>query len=98
MKFLYVANERQAAELAGFALRSVAPDVAVSWAAGLGQAKRWVDENRNVSALIIEVESDTRSFEALVGHARQRWRQSAGDRDPTDRHERRDDVGGHGCR
>ena len=70
MKFLYVAIERQAAELAGFALRSIAPDVAVSWAAGLGQAKRWVDENRNVSALIIEVESDTRSFEALVGHAR----------------------------
>ena len=70
MKLLYVANQRQAAEQAGLALRSVAPDVAVSWAASLGQARRWIDENRNVTALIIEVESDSRSFEALVTHAR----------------------------
>ena len=70
MKFLYVADERQAAEQAGLALRAVAPDVAVSWAASLGQARRWIDENRNVTALIIEVETDSRSFEALVTHAR----------------------------
>ena len=70
MKFLYVASERQAAEMAGLALRAVGSDVAVFWAAGLGQARRWIDQNHNVTALIVEVESDSRTLEALINHAR----------------------------
>ena len=70
MKFLYVASERQAAEKAGLALRSVGPDVTVSWAHALGQARHWIDENRDVTALIIEVETETRNLEALIAHAR----------------------------
>ncbi|MGH9174728.1 MAG: hypothetical protein ACRD1H_10230 [Vicinamibacterales bacterium] len=58
MKILYIASDRRAAELAGFALRTVAPDVAVVWAATLGEARGWIDENRNVATIIVEVESD----------------------------------------
>ena len=70
MKILYIANDRRAAELAAFALRTVAPDVAVAWAASLGNARRWIDENRDVATLIVEVGSDSPSFESFVGQVR----------------------------
>lgn len=70
MKILYIANDRRAAELAGFILRTVAPDVAVAWAASLGEARRWVDDNRDVATLILEVESDNPSCESFVSQVR----------------------------
>ena len=58
MKILYVANDRRAGELAGFVLRTVAPDVAVTWVPALPEGGRWLDANRDVAALIAEVEPD----------------------------------------
>ena len=70
MKILYIANDRHAAELAAFALRTVAPDVAVAWAASLSEARRWIDENHDVAALIVEVESDNPSCASFVSQVR----------------------------
>ena len=55
MKILYIANDCHAAELAALALRAATPDVAISWAASLGEALCWIDENRDVATLIVEV-------------------------------------------
>ena len=70
MNILYVARDRGSAELAGSALGSIASEVVVSWAGTLGQACRWIDEHRDVAALVVEVGSDIRSFERLVAHTR----------------------------
>jgi len=70
MKILYIANDRRAAELAAFVLRTVASDVAVAWAASLGDARRWIDENGDVATLIIEVESDNPSCASFISQVR----------------------------
>jgi hypothetical protein len=70
MKILYISHDRQAAELANVALRTVAPDTAVTWAAGLGGARRWIEENRRVAAVIVEVDSDDPTCEAFIQHVR----------------------------
>jgi PAS domain S-box-containing protein len=70
MKILYVANDRRAAELAAVPLRTVGPDVAIAWAASLDEARRWIAENRDVAALIVEVESDNPSCELFVRQVR----------------------------
>jgi hypothetical protein len=70
MKILYIANDRRAAELAALSLRAVTPDVAVSWAASLGEAPCWIDDNRDVATLIVEVESDSPGCESFVSQVR----------------------------
>ena len=70
MKILYIANDRRAGELAAFVLKTVAPDVAVTWAASLADARQWIDENRDAATLIVEVESDPSSCESFVSHVR----------------------------
>jgi PAS domain S-box-containing protein len=70
MKILYIANDRRAAELAALPLGTVAPDVKTTWVASLGEARRWVDENRDVAALIVEVESDSPTCESFVRQVR----------------------------
>jgi PAS domain S-box-containing protein len=70
MKILYIANDRRAAELAAPPLRAVAPDVAISWAASLGDALCWIDENRDVATLIAEVESDDQACQSFVRQVR----------------------------
>lgn len=54
MKILCVANERRAAQLAAKALRQIAPDVTLIWARHLPAALRWVDDHRDVAALVVE--------------------------------------------
>src|SRR6202521_5837884 len=70
MKILYIANDRRAAELAAFVLRTVAPDAAITWAARLGEALCWIDRNRDVATLIVEVESDNPSCESFISQVR----------------------------
>src|SRR5262245_47859813 len=70
MKILYVANDRRAAELATFALAAAIPDVAVAWVPGLDNAQLWIQRNRDVGALIFEIESDIPSCEAFVSQIR----------------------------
>jgi PAS domain S-box-containing protein len=70
MKILYVATDRRAADLAAFALRTVAPDVAITWAASLDDARRWIDGNRDVATLIVEVGSDDPNCASFVSQVR----------------------------
>src|ERR1700733_9972797 len=70
MKILYIANDCPAAELPALAFRAVTPDVAISWAASPGDALCWIDENRDVATLLVEVESDNPSCESFVRQVR----------------------------
>ena len=56
MKILYIATERRAAQLAAHSLRELASDVALSWARSLASAVRWIHDNRDVTAVIVEAE------------------------------------------
>jgi hypothetical protein len=68
MKILYVANDRNAAMLAGVTLRTIAPDVSVPWCAGLDAAWRWISDHRDVAALIFELDGDPTSYDLFVSH------------------------------
>jgi hypothetical protein len=70
MKMLYIAGDRHDAQLAAFALRRVAPDVAVAWTSSLVAARRWVEENRTAAALIVEVDTDHSGLESFVDQVR----------------------------
>src|SRR3984893_18204127 len=70
MKILYIAHDRRAAERAALPLRAVTPDVVISWAARTGEALRWIDDNRDVATLIVEVESDNPSCKSFVSQVR----------------------------
>jgi nitrogen-specific signal transduction histidine kinase len=66
MKILYVANDRNAAMVAGATLRTIAPDVSVPWCVGLDAAWRWISDHRDVAALILELDGDPASYDLFV--------------------------------
>jgi hypothetical protein len=70
MKILYVANERRAAQLAAAALHGIAPDVKVTWAGTLPPAMRWLQDNSDVAALIVDAEVRGQSCVAFLDHVR----------------------------
>ncbi len=72
MKILYVANERSASELAAKALRDITPDIRFAWAGGLPAAERWVKENPDLAALVVEAEVQNQSCASFVHHVRSR--------------------------
>ena len=57
MKILYIAIERQAAQRAAHALRGIGPQIALSWARTLASALRWIEDNRDVTAIVVEAEA-----------------------------------------
>ncbi|HEX7138316.1 MAG TPA: hypothetical protein VF219_10730, partial [Vicinamibacterales bacterium] len=70
MKILYTADERQDAQLAANAVRGLAQDVMVIWAGRLSDAGRWLSENRDLAAMVVEAEVHNQSCAPLVRHAR----------------------------
>src|SRR3954468_15552175 len=70
MKILYVATERRAAERAVTALGAVGPDVTVSWAGSLFGALAWVDDNRDLAAVLVEAEVENQNCASFVGQVR----------------------------
>src|SRR5262249_9626402 len=68
MKFLYIANDRNAAMLAGVTLRTIAPDVSVAWCAGLDAAWRWICDNRDVAGLIFELDAEPASYDLFISY------------------------------
>ena len=70
MKVLYIANERRSAVLAVTVLRNIAPEVAVTWAGHLSVAMRWVHDNRDLAALIVEAEVQNQSCAPFVSQVR----------------------------
>ncbi len=53
MKILYIGNQRRSAQAVATALRSLAPKVTLLWAQSLDDCARYVDENRDLAALVI---------------------------------------------
>lgn len=70
MKILYVANERDPAQLAANALRTLGEDVRLEWARDLSSAASWAYYNRDVAALIVEAELQNQSCAAFVDDVR----------------------------
>ena len=70
MKILYIGNERSDAQAVATALHGVEQNVKVSWASGLEHAVRWLDENRDLEALLVEAPIDTGSWPSVLKHAR----------------------------
>ena len=56
MKILYIGNERRSAQAVATALRSIAPKVTLLWAQSLDHCARFVDENRDLAALVIDAQ------------------------------------------
>ncbi len=70
MKILYVSNERGAAQLAAQALHGIAPDVRLTWTGSLSPALRWVQDNRDVAAVVLETDGQHQSSASFVEHVR----------------------------
>src|SRR5262245_1515400 len=70
MKILYTANDRHDARLAATAFRTITQDVTVDWAGRLYDARRWVYENQDLAALVVESEVQNQSCASFVGHLR----------------------------
>jgi hypothetical protein len=70
MKILYIANERRAAELAGHALRGIAPSCTLAWARTLAAGQRWVQDNRDAAVVIVEAEVQGQGCTSFVQYVR----------------------------
>jgi CheY-like chemotaxis protein len=68
MKILYVANERSDAQLAANALRDLG--LRLAWAGSLSAGLRWVQDNRDVAALVVEAEVQNESCPPFVARIR----------------------------
>jgi hypothetical protein len=56
MKILYIAHERQAAQVAAQALRRMLPEVRLTWADTPAAALGWMGGNRDAAAVIVDAE------------------------------------------
>ena len=65
MKILYIASERNRAQVATRALRTISPDVTVLWGPNFERAAFAVLENPDLAALIVEVQSDSQGCSYL---------------------------------
>ena len=70
MKILYIGGEQSDAHGVATALRGVDQDVKVSWASGLEPAARWLDENRDLAAVVVEAQTNGDSWPSVLKHAR----------------------------
>ncbi len=56
MKILYIGKERRIAQAVATALRGVARKVTLTWAQSLDESQRYLDENRDVAALVMDAQ------------------------------------------
>jgi hypothetical protein len=74
MKILHVANERSAAQLAATALRNISPDLTITWVRHLSDATRWIGQNPDLAAVLVEDEikdeTEGKSCASFVGELR----------------------------
>ena len=70
MKILYVGSERNDAQAVATALRGIDQAVAVSRVAHLEHAVRWLDEHRDITALVIESPIDAGSGPSVLAPLR----------------------------
>jgi hypothetical protein len=70
MKILYVGSERSDAQAVARSLRGIDQAVTVSWASRLEYAVRWLDENRDLAALVVEAQTNGANWPSVVKHVR----------------------------
>ena len=70
MKILYIGGEQSEAHGVATALRGIDQDVKVSWASRLEPAARWLDENRDLAAVVVEAQTNGDSWPSVLKHAR----------------------------
>ena len=70
MKILYIGSERSEAQAVATALRGVEQDVSVSWASRLEPAVKWLDQNRDLAALVVEAQTNGGSWPSVLKHVR----------------------------
>src|SRR5215471_11916640 len=70
MKILYTADDRHDAQLAATAVRGLADDVKVVWAARLSDAGQWLSQNQDLAALVVDADVQGQSCAPLVRHVR----------------------------
>lgn len=70
MKILYVGRERSDAEAVATALRGIAENVMVSWTSRLDHAARWIDQNTDLAAVVVEAQIDGTSWRPLLERVR----------------------------
>ena len=70
MKILYFGNQRLDAQHLATALRTVAKNGTVSWTSSLDRAAKWLDENRDVAALVVEAQADGATGASVLKHVR----------------------------
>ena len=70
MKILYVADDRRAAQLAARALRAVAPAATLTWARDIAPAMRWVQDNRDAAAIILEPQVHGQNCATVASHVK----------------------------
>ena len=70
MKILYIGSERTDAQAVATALRGVEQGVTVSWASRLEHAAKWLDENRDLAALVVEAQTNGGSWPSVLKHVR----------------------------
>lgn len=65
MKVLFIGGERSDAQAVATALRSLDQGVTVSWAARVEHSRRWLDQNRDLSAIVVGGQTDERRLSPL---------------------------------
>src|SRR5688572_9899931 len=68
MKVLYIGKERSDAQAIATALRGLDQAVTVSWASHLDHMARWLDDNRDLAALVVEAPLDHGSWSPVLTH------------------------------
>ena len=70
MKILYIAHERRTAEAAAHGLRSIAPNVTLTWAPTPGAALRWIQDNRDTPVVIVDAGMQSQGDHAFLEQVR----------------------------
>jgi PAS domain S-box-containing protein len=70
MKVLFLGNERSDAQTVATALRGIDDAITVSWAAHLQHGVTWLNDNRDVAALVVDALIDEGTWPSFVKHAR----------------------------
>ena len=70
MKVLYVGGERSDAQAVAAALRGIAGSVTVSWTSGLDHVARWIDQNADLAALVVEAQVDRTCWRPVLKQVR----------------------------
>ena len=70
MKILYIAHERRAAEVAAYGLRTIAPNVSLTWGSAPDAALDWIQDNLDTHLVIVDAGMHSQGGSAFLEHVR----------------------------